>query len=127
MRFYFLYRFIPHIVRFFSAPANLFVFLLFLLCFLINRFSGCKPVLNPQPTLNSAYNMSAIKTTRLHITLKDICRIHDCSDATASRKIRTIRDALGKAKQHVITVQEYCNYFGLDYETTLKHLNLVKC
>ena len=35
------------------------------------------------------------------------------SKSTAQRKIDLCRDALGKQKHHLLTITEFCKYFGL--------------
>jgi len=53
-------------------------------------------------------------TDRIFVTLKDIRKIYGCSQTTAWRKIRLMRDTLNKAKFQRITFQELANYEGID-------------
>lgn len=62
---------------------------------------------------------------RLDIFLADIRLISACSDTTASRKLKECRDALGKPDHQVVTIKEYCTYFGYDYTEVLKMLQLI--
>ena len=35
------------------------------------------------------------------------------SDSTAQRKIQLCRDAIGKQKHQILSMKEFCKYFGL--------------
>lgn len=57
---------------------------------------------------------------RLTITIKDIMNILGKSHSAAQRRYATIKDALGKKNYQCITIKEYCDYEGFDYDTVIK-------
>lgn len=63
--------------------------------------------------------------SRLVIYANDVMRIHTCSDSTAARKIKEVKDHLEKRDHQVITIAEYCDYWGLDYLQTCYFLNVM--
>ncbi|RTL56249.1 MAG: hypothetical protein EKK37_17400 [Sphingobacteriales bacterium] len=65
------------------------------------------------------------KPSRLDIYLQDVMIISGCSAATASRKIKQVKDALGKKEVQRVTIKEYCDYYGYDYSDILIQLNLI--
>ncbi len=57
------------------------------------------------------------------ITVKDIMLITGkCHERSAQREHQTIRDSLGKSGSR-LTIQEYCDYWDLDYLEIAKFLN----
>lgn len=49
------------------------------------------------------------------LTIKKIQSIvADISVSKASRQMKLLRDVLNKPKPKVLTVEEYCNYFGIE-------------
>jgi hypothetical protein len=54
---------------------------------------------------------------------KDICIIFDCSPATSSRKMQTIKDALSKKPHQIITIREFCEYFDLQVNEVIEKMN----
>lgn len=52
-----------------------------------------------------------------HVTISKVCNLFTpaLTKSTASRKINLVRDALGKKKTDVLTMQEYCTYYGINY------------
>lgn len=62
---------------------------------------------------------------RLDLFIADVRMISDCSDATASRKIKECKDAIGKKEWQVLTIKEYCTYFGYEYQEVLQILKLI--
>ncbi|MFZ4056973.1 MAG: hypothetical protein ACOYKE_02490 [Ferruginibacter sp.] len=65
-----------------------------------------------------------IKFDRLIVYPKDIIRINGCSSATASRKIKLVKDVLGKQDHQALTIEEYCTYYGLDFIAIMEFLEL---
>lgn len=61
---------------------------------------------------------------RLDIFLADIRLISGCSDATASRKMKECKEAVGKKEWQVLTIKEYCIYFGYEFSEVIKLLQL---
>ena len=62
---------------------------------------------------------------RVQIINKDVQHLFDCSQATAFRKIREVKDSLGKASNQVVTIEEFCEHYGLEFSTVLNQLNLL--
>jgi hypothetical protein len=62
---------------------------------------------------------------RIDLFNADVMQISDCSQATASRKMKECKDALGKKEHQQITIREYCSYWGYDYLEVIKLLQLV--
>ncbi len=92
------------------------IYLLFVLFCL-----GTVSAIHPQ----SSYMKTDKQPSRLIIYATDVQKIHSCSDSTATRKMQQVRAALGKQPHHVVTIMEYCDYWGLDYFTTCTFLNLI--
>ncbi len=65
------------------------------------------------------------KQLRLQIVSKDVQQLFDCSDDAARRKIVQAREALGKHDHQVVTLKEFCEYWGLPFEEVLQQLKLV--
>lgn len=64
--------------------------------------------------------------TRLVIFPQDVKDLLLCSSSTASRKLREIRDANGKPAHQEVSIEEYCNYYGLNYKEVCEFLKLIK-
>ncbi len=47
------------------------------------------------------------------IYAKDIQTILRCSQATASRKLQQVKDALDRKKHQYVTITEFCEYYGV--------------
>jgi len=47
------------------------------------------------------------------VTIKEVANLLERSHATASRKIATCRDALGKKPHHILTLHEFIEYYDL--------------
>lgn len=49
------------------------------------------------------------------LTIKEIQNIVEgISASKASRQMKLLRDVLNKPKPMILTVDEYCNYFGIE-------------
>ena len=57
------------------------------------------------------------RPVRLCIYPKDIQRITGKSERYSRNLIHTIKSALGKEEHQVLTVQEFCTYMGLPFES----------
>jgi hypothetical protein len=55
-----------------------------------------------------------MKTNRLIIYRKDIMRITGHSDRYARNLLHRMRKQLNKSRHHLITVDEFCAYMGLN-------------
>lgn len=99
------------------------VFLLFSCCFW-HDFQFTEYLFSYQ-SVQYMGSMKKSKPKRLDITSKDVIQIHNCSERTAIRKMEVLKDALAKQPHMVITIEEYCNYYGFDYYTVLLHLDLL--
>ena len=58
----------------------------------------------------------------IFMTSKDIMVVNDCSESTAKREHRLVRDALG-IPHSKLTVIQYANYWGISYESVVIKLN----
>ncbi len=67
----------------------------------------------------------AAEPRRLQIVNKDVKQLYDCTADTARRKIKQVRDALGKEPHMDVTIQEFCTYWGLPYGEALQKLKLL--
>jgi len=56
------------------------------------------------------------------IHTKDVRRITGTTDRTARRLMAAIRKKLGKEKHQMITVGEFCQYFGLPEAEVFRRL-----
>ena len=56
------------------------------------------------------------------ISTRDIELITGCSTITAQREHLLVRDVLDRTSKR-LTIREYCNYWELDYEETVRFLN----
>ncbi|MCB9311117.1 MAG: hypothetical protein H6567_13765 [Lewinellaceae bacterium] len=54
------------------------------------------------------------KRNRCVIYVKDIMIITGKSEKSARRYLKTILDKLGKSKEQFVTVDEFCDYAGLE-------------
>ncbi len=54
--------------------------------------------------------------TRICIYPKDIQRITGKSYRQSTRMLLQIKESLNKPKNHLISVTEFCNYTGLNFE-----------
>lgn len=76
--------------------------------------------------LNRPYmSENQLQPRRLDLFNADVQLISGCSQNTASRKIREAKDGLGKKEWQIVTIREYCDYFGYDYLEVLKLLKLL--
>ncbi len=96
-------------------------FLLFLLFFLLHKNSAdsftCKiPFMLPE---------NCKQPSRLIIFSSDVMSIHSCHSSTASRKIQLVKSSLQKKEHQQVSIKEYCDYWGLEYEDTLKFLKVL--
>ena len=57
------------------------------------------------------------------ITPKDIQIITGKHYSKALVEHELVRDALGKPKHGKLTIKEYCEYFQLNYQEVITHLN----
>jgi hypothetical protein len=55
---------------------------------------------------------------------KDIIRITRRSERSAIRLLDAIRTSLKKRKHQFITVQEFCNYTGLDVKEVMEEVKI---
>lgn len=53
---------------------------------------------------------------------KDIQKVFDCSEPTASRRINLVRAAYKKKPKNPVTLKEFCDYFELNHSETLQYL-----
>ncbi len=58
----------------------------------------------------------------LFISTKDIQIINDWSLRKSQKELQTIADIL-QTDRSKISVQAYCDYWALDYEEVVKHIN----
>lgn len=58
----------------------------------------------------------------IFIQVQDIRNLTGYKEHAAGKELRTVCDALGK-KFRRVTINEYCNYFQLDYEEIVNYLN----
>jgi len=52
----------------------------------------------------------------IFIDIKDIEILHGVDYSTARRRMRTIRDALGKKKHQKVMIEEFCKFEGITRE-----------
>lgn len=60
--------------------------------------------------------------TPLIIHNKDVQKILQCNPATATRKIKLLRDAFRKKTHQLVTVKEFCNYYDLPLKEVMELL-----
>jgi hypothetical protein len=58
------------------------------------------------------------------ITRKDIEIIKGCSRKTALKLLNTLRDVLNKQPHQIISIREYCQYEGLNYDEVITDLGI---
>jgi len=58
----------------------------------------------------------------IFITAKDIQILNNCSLRKAKTEHLTIRDTL-QVKPRKLTVEAYCKYLGLNYDTVVAYIN----
>jgi len=58
----------------------------------------------------------------LYISTKDILILNGCSLRHAQRELKTLSDIL-QIRRDKITVSAYCEYWGLDYNEVVRHIN----
>ena len=63
------------------------------------------------------------KKPRLVITPADVKSLLTCSHATATRKLIFARQVFGKQKHQLISIKEFCNFYGLDFEESIQKIN----
>jgi hypothetical protein len=106
----------------FSLITILSVALLANTLFFLGNFLHPVSVTYPKTT----YMPSAQKNPmRLLIYPADIMSLHNCSDSTAARKLKLVRQFLDKKEHQVVSIKEYCDYWGLDYEESCQFLKLL--
>lgn len=71
------------------------------------------------------YMIKEIKAKRMHITYKDVQSLFGKGHSAAWRMIQTARDGLNKQPKQILSIKEFCNYYSLNYDETLKHLDLL--
>lgn len=57
------------------------------------------------------------------IYTSDIEAITGKSKKTAQKIMRTIKDVYQKKKHQVVTIREFCNYTGFEYEDVFNEIN----
>ena len=72
------------------------------------------------PLVYFVINLLAM-TAPLIIRNKDIQKIYNCSPATATRKLKLVKDVLNKRKHHVVTLHEFCDYYDIP-ESEVTHI-----
>jgi hypothetical protein len=65
-----------------------------------------------------------IMAKRMTILSTDVMLINGKSLSTALRKIDAVRKSLKKQKGAEITIKEFCEHHGYDYNETVKFLGL---
>ncbi|MEO8402999.1 MAG: hypothetical protein ABI480_00330 [Chitinophagaceae bacterium] len=63
------------------------------------------------------------KPTRIVLYAADVAGITSCSIRSARRKLKKIREALGKSDNAFVTVKEFSDFFGIDEEYIHKFLD----
>ena len=58
----------------------------------------------------------AMKREPLCIYVKDICMITNLSERTCQRLMNDIRFFFNKKRHQFVTIREFCEYAGFDYE-----------
>lgn len=59
---------------------------------------------------------------KAHICPKDIQRIRNISYKTARLYLRKIKQHFNKAPHQELSLEEYCEYTGLSFETVLRYV-----
>ena len=54
------------------------------------------------------------------VTTKDIAKIFHWTTRTAQRKISLLRDAYGMQKHQIVTLDRFCEYYGIEK----KHIHI---
>ena len=96
-------------------------------------YTAYLPVLHYLPMLKTVtvsaarpkFNVMQVQPSRFVIYLSDVMLLHQCSPSTASRKIQSVKDSLGKKQHQLVSIQEYCVFFGLGYVETCSFLKLL--
>ncbi len=65
------------------------------------------------------FKNSKVTLTRAMIYTKDIEKFTGLSKPTARKMLRNVRTALGKTKEDILTIREFCIFYHID-ETLLK-------
>ncbi|WP_418511958.1 hypothetical protein [Corallibacter sp.] len=60
---------------------------------------------------------------RICIYPSDVEAITGKSKKTAQTLVRTIKDVYQKEKHQVVTIREFCEYMGLEYEDVFNEIN----
>ncbi|RSK40501.1 MULTISPECIES: hypothetical protein [Mangrovimonas] len=63
---------------------------------------------------------------RLCIYPKEVAIIIGKSQTTAQTLVRTIKDIHEKEKHQALTIREFCDYMGLDYQEVFNMINNIK-
>lgn len=60
---------------------------------------------------------------RLVIQTQDVSALMSVSNGYARKIIRNIKESLGKDKKKPVTIREFSEYMGLDYQEVLDEVN----
>ena len=60
--------------------------------------------------------------SRLVIETKDVQVITGKNEKTCRNMIQLCKDAMGKARHQLVTIKEFCSYFGLNYSEVKESL-----
>ncbi|GAA3784253.1 hypothetical protein GCM10022271_15770 [Corallibacter vietnamensis] len=60
---------------------------------------------------------------RICIYPSDVEAITGKSKKTAQTLVRTIKDVYQKKKHQVVTIREFCDYMGLEYDDVFNEIN----
>jgi len=67
-----------------------------------------------------------MKIYRFVIKTSDIATIFDVKKGTAREWLRDVRDAFGKRKRQIVTIEEFCSFKGVSYKKTFCLINKLK-
>jgi hypothetical protein len=67
-----------------------------------------------------------IKYYKPTITTLEAATLLDVSQRTARRKLELLRASYQKSRNQVITIEEFCDYFGVPYKTAFCCINKLK-
>ena len=70
----------------------------------------------------SLYNKQLVYMSRIFINTNDIAALEGLSVKRASEIMRTIMDSLKKAKPNKLTIDEYCDYRGVQKNLVLNQM-----
>ena len=63
------------------------------------------------------------KMIRIIIYPSDVMLLTNKSESYARKAIRNVSRSLNKEKHQVVTIKEYCHYYGLDFNEVIAVLN----